>query len=91
MKLKHLDLHQKFKIRVKKRKFPNDQTLFVAITRVIQFKVESEPFLTERPSTDFYPTTGFVFPLKPGLNNIGFNLQTLTQCILQTEQPGTGE
>ena len=61
-----LDLHQKFKIRVKKRKFPDDQTLFVAINRVIQFKVESEPFLTERPSTVFYPTTGFVFPLKPG-------------------------
>ena len=74
---KYHDLHQKFKIRVKKRKFPDDQTLFVAITRVIQFKVESEPFLTERPSTDFYPTTGFVFPLKPGLNNIGFNLQSI--------------
>ena len=55
-----LDLHQKFKIRVKKRKFPDDQTLFVAITRVIQFKVESEPFLTERPSTVFYPTTALV-------------------------------
>ena len=23
--------------------------------------------------------------------DIGFNLQTLTQCILQTEQPGRGE
>ena len=54
---KYHDLHQKFKIRAKKRKFPDDQTLFVATTRVIQFKVESEPFLTERPSTVFYPTT----------------------------------
>ena len=72
-----LDFPQKFKIRVKKRKFPDDQTLFVAITRVIQFKVESEPFLTERPSIVFYPTFGFVFPLKPGLNNIGFNLQSI--------------
>ena len=79
---KYHDLHQKFKIRVKKRKFPNDQTLFVAITRVIQFKVESEPFLTKRLSTVFCPTTGFVFPLQPELNNIGSNLQRIKQSRL---------
>ena len=69
-------------MRVKKRKFQEYQTLFVAITRVIQFKVESDPFLTKILSTVVCPTTGFVFPLQPELNNIGSNLQRIKQSRL---------
>ena len=67
---------------LRKRKFQEYQTLFVRYTRVIQFKVESEPFLTKRLSTVFRPTTGFVFPLQPELNNIGSNLHRIKQSRL---------